>query len=269
MWQPFFEENKSLWNAKVPIHLGSAFYDNEAFLKGKSSLTEIEADAFGDVRGKSLLHLQCHFGQDTMSWARKGAKATGIDFSENAIEAARKINDELGLDVSFVLSDVYSLPEVLEDQFDFVFTTYGAIPWLPDLGKWAEVVAHFLKPGGIFYLAEFHPTLYLFNFDTHQVEYGYFTEKTPYEELVTGTYADPAAPIEHKEFFWNHAISEVITPLVDRGLQLLEFKEYDYSPFNCFPNMVEREPGRFVWGNFGVRLPHIFSVKMRKIESAR
>jgi SAM-dependent methyltransferase len=235
-------------------------------MAGKSSLTEIEADALGDVSGKTLLHLQCHFGQDSLSWARRGAKVIGIDFSDKAIETAREINTALGLDASFVQSDVYALPAVLEGQFDFVFSTYGAIPWLPDLEKWAAVVSHFLKPGGIFYLAEFHPTLYLFNFDNYKVEYGYFTEKIPYEEVVSGTYADPNAPIEEKEFFWNHALSEVITPLLNQGLQLLELKEYDFSPYKCFPNMVEKEPGRFVWGDFGVRLPHVFSVKMKKGE---
>ncbi len=264
MWQSFFEENKSLWNEKVEVHLKSAFYDHASFLKGKSSLTEIEINALGEVRGKSLLHLQCHFGQDTLSWARLGAKATGVDFSEKAVEAARRFNDELGLDASFVLSELYSLPGVLTGQFDVVFTSFGVLAWLPDMEKWAEVVAHFLKPGGIFYIAEFHPMLYLFNFDNCKMEYGYFSEKLPYQEQVKGTYADPNAPIDHTEYFWNHATSEVITALLRQGLILLEFTEYDYSPFNCFPNMKEREPGRYVWGDTGLRLPHVFSLKMIK-----
>lgn len=263
MWQSYFDQNKKLWNEKVPIHLGSKFYDHAAFLAGKSSLTEIEANALGDVRGKSLLHLQCHFGQDSLSWARQGAKVTGIDFSEKAIEAAREINDTLGLDARFLCSDVYDLPAVLDEQFDIVFSTYGAIPWLPDLEKWAAVVKRHLKPGGIFYLAEFHPTLYLFNFDTGKVEYGYFTEAEPYGETVSGTYADPQADLHEKEYFWNHSIADVLSPLLQQGLELLELNEYDFSPYQPFSNMTERAPGQFVWNLLGVRMPHVFSLKMR------
>lgn len=263
-WSKFFEENKKVWDDRVETHLHSDFYDQTSFMAGKSSLTEIEAGALGDVKGKSMLHLQCHFGQDSLSWARLGAKVTGVDFSEKAILTAQKINNELGLDAEFVLSDVYDLPNVLNGQFDIVFTTYGGIPWLPDLDKWAKVVGHFLKPGGVFYQAEFHPLFYIFNFDNHKVEYGYFTEKNPYSEEISGTYADRYAGIQGTEHFWNHGLSEVIGPLLGQGLQLVEFKEYDFSPYNCFPNMVEKEAGRFVWGNFGVRLPHIFSIKMMR-----
>lgn len=264
MWEKYFEQNKNLWNNKVDIHVKSKFYDMKGFLSGKSSLTEIEANALGDVSGKTLLHLQCHFGQDTLSWARQGSIVTGIDFSEKAITTAGMLADTLGLNARFILSNVYDLKEVLDEKFDLVFTTFGAIPWLPDLEKWAAVVNTFLKPGGIFYIAEFHPTLYLFNFDNHQVEYGYFTEKEPYSEDVTGTYADPGAALKEKEYFWNHGISDVMRPLLKEGMEVVDFQEYDFSPYNPFPNMTEREPGRYVWGNFGVRLPHIYSLKMKK-----
>ncbi|MBI1225557.1 MAG: methyltransferase domain-containing protein [Bacteroidetes bacterium] len=263
-WQTYFEQNRKIWNDRVETHLKSDFYDHTSFMAGKSSLTEIEANALGDVNGKTLLHLQCHFGQDSLSWARQGALVTGIDFSENAIETAKQINDELGLNARFLNSDVYQLPEVLSGKFDIVFSTFGAIPWLPDLEKWADVVSHFLKPGGIFYLAEFHPTFYLFNFENHKVEYGYFTEGKPYSEEISGTYADRYAGVQGLEHFWNHSLSEVMSPLLKNGLQVLDFQEFDFSPYNCFPNMVEREPGRFCWGNFGVRIPHIFSLKMQK-----
>ena len=263
MWKKYFDQNKTLWNNKFDVNFKSKFYDMEGFLSGKSSLTEIEANALGDVNGKSLLHLQCHFGQDTLSWARQGAVVTGVDFSDKSIDAARSLAGDLNLDARFILSNVYDVPEVLDEKFDIVFSTFGAIPWLPDLEKWASIVNRYLKPSGIFYLAEFHPTFYLFNFDNFQVEYGYFTEKEPYSEEVTGTYADRYADIKGKEYFWNHSISEVMTPLLKEGLQVLDFQEYDFSPYQCFPNMTEREPGRYTWGNFGVRLPHIFSLKMR------
>lgn len=265
-WQEYFEQNQKVWNERVETHLKSEFYDQAGFIAGKSTLTEIETNAFGDVNGKTLLHLQCHFGQDTMTWSRRGAKATGIDFSEKAIEAARNINAQLGLDAQFVHSDVYDLPNVLNGQFDYVFTTFGGIPWLPDLEKWAAVIGHFLKPGGTFYMAEFHPTLYLFNFDNYKIEYGYFTEQNPYSEEITGTYADHKAGIQGIEHFWNHSISEVMMPLIGQGLQVLDFQEFDFSPYNCFPNLIQREPGRYVLGNLGVRLPHVFSLKMQKMD---
>ena len=264
--QHLFEENKKMWDARVEPHTKSAMYKMEAFLAGETSLTEIERDELGDVSGKSLLHLQCHFGQDTLSWARKGAKATGIDFSPNAIAKANEIRDQLGLDARFIETNVYDLPAVLDGRFDFVFSSYGTIVWLPDLDKWASIVSRYLKPGGIFYLAEFHPTLYMFNFDNYQVEYDYFNDGNPYIEEVVGSYADTESKTKATEYFWNHPVSEIVNALIKNGLELLELKEYDFSPYNCFPNMYEREPGRYVWGQdkFGRRIPMILSVKMRK-----
>ena len=264
--QQYFETNQKFWDSRVESHLNSEMYDMKAFMAGESSLKEIESEALGDVSGKTLLHLQCHFGQDTLSWERKGAIATGMDFSEKAITKAREIRDELGLKSRFIASNVYDLPEVLNEKFDIVFTSYGATPWLPDLEKWAAIVSHFLKPGGLFYIAEFHPTLYMFNFDNYQVEYGYFNENKPYIEEVTGSYADPDNPQKGTECFWNHSISEKVNALLKNGLQLLELNEYDYSPYNCFPNMTEREPGRYTWGQdkFGVKVPLVLSLKMRK-----
>ncbi len=264
--QDYFAVNQKLWDGRVAAHTKSELYDMESFMSGKTSLKEIEKDALGNVTGKTLLHLQCHFGQDTLSWSRKGAKATGIDFSENAIAKAKQLNEQLGLDVEFVTSNVYDLPEVLFGEFDYVFTSYGATPWLPDLDKWAAIVSRYLKKGGIFYLAEFHPTLFMFNFDNHQVEYSYFNENKPYSEEVTGSYADKTGETNGKEYFWNHSISEKVNALLNQGLTLLELKEYDFSPYNCFPNMIEREPGRYVWGQekFGVRVPMTLSLKMEK-----
>ncbi len=264
--QQFFQDNLKLWDARVEVHTKSSLYKMKAFLEGETSLTEIERDALGDVSGKSLLHLQCHFGQDTLSWARKGAKVTGIDFSPNAIAKAEEIRDQLDLNARFVTSNIYDLPEVLAGEFDIVFTSYGATPWLPDLEKWAAIISRYLKKGGTFYLAEFHPTLYIFNFDNYKVEYSYFNENKPYSEEVIGTYADKSDQTKGTEHFWNHSISEKVNALLKEGLQLVELNEYDFSPYNCFPNMVEREPGRYVWGadKFGVRIPMILSLKMVK-----
>lgn len=264
--QQYFDLNKKFWDSRVEPHQSSSLYDMKAFMAGKSSLTEIEKDELGDVTQKTLLHLQCHFGQDTISWARKGAIATGVDFSGKAIDKANEIKDELGVQARFIESNVYDLPEVLDEQFDIVFTSYGATPWLPDLTKWAAIVSRYLKKGGLFYIAEFHPTLYMFDFDTYQVAYNYFNEGKPYIEEVTGSYANPDDPTKSTECFWNHSISEKLNALLKEGLQLIEMKEFDYSPYNCFPNMVEEKTGRYVWGKdkFKVNMPMVMSLKMRK-----
>jgi SAM-dependent methyltransferase len=158
------EANRALWNTWAPLNFASKFYDVEAFAAGRGhDLDPIARAGPGDVRGKSLLHLQCHFGMDTIRWAKHGATVTGVDFSEEAIAAARALAARMGVPATFVHSDVYELPAKLEGRFDVVFTSHGVLNWLPDLERWAQVVARFLAPGGIFYIVEAHPMMNLFN----------------------------------------------------------------------------------------------------------
>ena len=154
--------NRTNWDERTPVHAASESYDVEGFKAGRITLHDVERGEMGDVSGKTLLHLQCHFGLDTMSWARLGAKATGVDFSDAAIDLARSLNSELDLDVRFIRSNVYDLPDVLDEQFDIVFTSVGVLCWLPDLDKWASVVSHHLKPGGMFYILDGHPLMNVF-----------------------------------------------------------------------------------------------------------
>lgn len=259
----YFESNKKLWNARTPFHASSEFYNVSDFKKGKTSLKNIELDEMGDVKGKSLLHLQCHFGMDTLSWARKGAKATGIDISDEAIKLARELNDELHLDTKFVCSNVYDLKEHLDEKFDIVFTSYGTIGWLPDLDKWADIVSHFLKKGGTFYIADFHPVLWMFDDLFQQIIYPYFNKGVIRTE-IPGTYADRDADIHSVEYGWNHSMSEIFGSLLKHGLKITAFNEYPYSPFNCFRNMVERGDGNYRLRNFDEKLPMVFSIKAVK-----
>jgi 2-polyprenyl-3-methyl-5-hydroxy-6-metoxy-1,4-benzoquinol methylase len=150
MMNQYTHANRILWNAWTKIHEKSQFYDIQAFKAGGNTLKSIELDELGDVRGSSLLHLQCHFGQDTLSWARLGAQVTGVDLSDEAISLARSLAGELGLKARFVCSDLYELPQVLKEQFDIVFTSYGVLAWLSDLPRWAGIIANFIKPGGYF-----------------------------------------------------------------------------------------------------------------------
>ncbi len=262
----YFESNQKLWDQKTPIHLNSEFYDMEAFRAGKTSLNRDEIAHLGDdIAGKSLLHLQCHFGQDTLSWAKMGAKATGMDFSEKAIQQARALNDEMGLDATFIQSNVYDLKENLQGQFDVVFTSYGVLTWLPDLEEWASIVNHFLKPGGIFYIMEFHPALFMLDWDTGKITFQYFNSGSPYLEEAEGTYADPKSGLKAKEYFWCHSLHESIQPLLKQGFQLLDFQEYTDTPYNCMPNLKQLPDGYYQYEmEGGIIMPHRYSLKMLK-----
>jgi ubiquinone/menaquinone biosynthesis C-methylase UbiE len=258
----YLEINKAAWNKRTGVHVNSEFYNNGTFKTGRNSLNNIELKLLGDVSGKKILHLQCHFGQDTLSLARLGAIATGVDFSDTAIAEANKLIAETGLPARFICSDVYELPEVLDEKFDIVFTSYGTIGWLPDLDKWAEVIAKFLKPGGRFVFAEFHPVVWMFDNNFEKIAYRYFKDE-PIIETDNGTYADNEAPIEYETVSWNHGIGEVITSLLATGLNIESFNEYDYSPYNCFKDMDEFEPGRFRTKAHGDKLPMVYSVSAR------
>lgn len=255
--------NKDSWNKRVAVHLESDFYDVPGFLAGKTSLKNPELSLLGDISGKSVLHLQCHFGQDSISLARMGAKVTGIDLSDAAIEQAKELNRKCGTDASFVASDVYDLPNHLEGQFDIVFTSYGTIGWLPDLDKWAHVVNHFLKDGGKFIFAEFHPAIWMFDDDHEKVFYSYFTSE-PIVETYSGTYAQPNSEVEVQDISWNHGLAEVMTSLLNQGLNIRHFQEYDYSPWNCFRGMQEDNPDEFRIAKFGNKVPLMYTLVAEK-----
>ncbi|MCX6316361.1 MAG: class I SAM-dependent methyltransferase [Bacteroidetes bacterium] len=263
-YQTYFEANKHLWNQRTLVHKDSSFYDLEGFKKGNTVLTPIELGELGDVNGKSLLHLQCHFGMDTLNWARLGAQVTGIDLSDEAINQANTLKDELSLPAKFVCSNVYDLPDHLSGTYDIVFTSYGVVGWLPDLDQWASIINHFLKPGGTFYIAEFHPAVWMFDDDFTHIKYYYDNR----ELIVTenqGTYTDREADIKGKEYSWNHSLSEVLNALIGAGLEIQLFNEYMYSPYPCFRNMVEgNQPGQWVIKGMEGKIPMVYSIRAIK-----
>ena len=169
----YYETNKKRWNELVGIHADSEEYDIDGFIAGKNSLQDIELRILGDVKGKSLLHLQYHFGMDTINWSRLGVKATGVDFSETAIELARELAKKTGMDTNFVCSNVYDLRNNLTGQFDIVFTSIGVLCWLQDVKEWARIIAHFLKPGGTFLLVESHPFMWVFDDEGEELSIKY------------------------------------------------------------------------------------------------
>lgn len=259
----YLEINKNSWNKKTESHLTSEFYDVEGFLNGKSSLNEIELNLLGDLKGKSVLHLQCHFGQDTISLSRLGAKATGIDLSDKAIESADKLAIEANSDAQFICSDVYDLPNHLQGEFDIVYTSYGTIGWLPDLDKWAKVISKFLKPGGRFIFVEFHPVVWMFDDNFEKVGYRYFNSGAIIETL-SGTYADKNADITQSYVMWNHDLSEVVNSLIKNGLEINSLDEFDYSPYNCFNHTIEFEPNKYRISHLDNKIPMVYSIAATK-----
>ncbi len=262
--QKAFETNRETWNQKVAVHAKSDFYNLEAFKKGATSLHRYELEALGDVKGKSMLHLQCHFGQDTLSIARMGGQCTGVDLSDKGIELARQLNEELNLDAQFVCCNVLDTSQHINKQFDIVFTSYGVIGWLPDLQPWAQIIAERLKPGGFFYMVEFHPIAWMFDYTVNppKMIYGYDQAEAIYEEYE-GTYADDdTTKITSKEYGWNHSLSEVIDSLLQAGLQLEFFREHKGSPYNIFPNLVKNNEGLYQLEN-GL-YPLVYEVKFVK-----
>lgn len=255
----YLEKNKAAWNAKTAVHIDSDFYDMPAFLRGETTLKPLELGLLGDVSGKRILHLQCHFGQDSLSLARMGAVVTGVDLSDAAIQKARELADELELRASFINCDVYSLKEHLHETFDIVFTSYGTIGWLPDLDRWADIVQHFLKPGGTFVMVDFHPVVWMFDDQFKEVAYSYFNTETIVEQ-VDGSYADRDAAISYETVSWNHPTSELLQSLIDAGLTLKQYREWDYSPYACFQELEEDEPGVFRIKHQKGKLPMVYGI---------
>lgn len=249
MAEPSWRElNRAMWDERVPLHLNSKLYDLPKFKVGALSLRAHEIADLGEVAGKELIHLQCHFGKDTLSWARLGARATGLDFSEPAVRAAVQLAREIGVDARFVASDVYDAPAALEHRkFDIVYTGVGALCWLPDIERWAKVVFDLLRPGGQLYLFEFHPFKWIFDPDAEGLEIrdDYFTPAEGAREDGV-TYADataPAAPTPTIQ--WNHPLGEVVTALAAAGMRIQSLRELDGDVLRQWPMMVKGEDGLY------------------------
>ncbi|MEO6189099.1 MAG: class I SAM-dependent methyltransferase [Saprospiraceae bacterium] len=255
--------NKESWNNKVDYHMESEFYDVESFKKGKNSLNEIELNLLGSLEGKSVLHLQCHFGMDSISLARLGAIVTAVDFSDKAIDTAKQLADEQNVNLELICCDVLELDQHLDKKFDIVFTSYGTVGWLADLNQWARIVEHFLKPNGDFVFVEFHPVVWMFSDEFNSVAYSYFKGE-PIIEKVQGTYADREADSEFVSVNWNHGLAEVVTALLSTGLEIKNFNEYNYSPYNCFLGTEEFEPGKFRIAHFENKIPMVYSISAKK-----
>ncbi len=268
-----FAVNRELWEAWTAVHAEGDFYDLAGFRTGGIRLRDHEIEAVGDVSGRTLLHLQCHFGIDTLSWARLGARVTGADFSPAAIRLARELAADLGFpDARFVESNLYDLPDHLDGTFDVVYTSRGVLGWLPDIGGWAAVVARFLAPGGTFYITEIHPVAQAFENEgvgagELRLAYPYWEHRDPLVFDVTGSYADPSADVgKQEEHGWDHGLGEIVTALVQAGLRIEMLEEHPYLDWSA-DFLVEASPGsgRFVLPPATTgELPLMFSLRATK-----
>ena len=262
----YLETNRASWDERVPIHAEGEFYDVASFKAGQERLRPFELREVGDVSGKDLVQLQCHFGIDTLSWARHGARVVGLDFSGPAVEQASRLAAELGLDAEFVQADVYEAVAALGDRdFDVVYTGLGAINWLPDIRRWAGVAAALVRPGGFLYLAEFHPFTEVFGDEDLAVTHDYFHSAEPEVWDEPGTYADFEAETVHNTTYeWKHTIGDVVSAVVEAGLVLELLHEHDYTLFPRWPFLEKSGFDTYRLPEGTPRLPLMYSLLARK-----
>ncbi len=268
-YQQYIEENRAYWDELAIHHPDTDSYDVESFLQGESTIRRLEREELAVVDAE-LLHLQCHFGMDTLSWVRNegAAHATGVDFAPTAIETARELREQIGLTPAaarFIESDIYDLPSVLDETFEIVVTTYGTIHWLPDLDRWAEVIATHLDPGGTFYIADGHPLAEPFHHESTatdlRVHNPYFnTDVTTLE--FDGSYAGTDFGLENQRSHgFSHSLGAIITALVDAGLQISFVHEHPWSFFQRFEAMEADENDRWWLPELEYELPFTVSIK--------
>lgn len=258
--------NLDLWNEWTDINAQSALYRLEEFKHGENKLNQLEREEVGDVNGRSLLHFQCHFGMDTLSWARLGAQVTGVDFSDRAIQLARELSRETGIPGRFICCDLYDLPKHLEEQFDIIYTSYGVLTWLSDLTRWAGLIDRYLKPGGLFYIAEFHPFALMFDEDAPEPRllYPYFA-KDVIVCPIQGSYSDKDAPMKTKESYeWQHTMGEIITVLCQAGLRIEFLHEHPFSVYQQLAFLQPNAEHNYALPPDMVDFPLMYSIRARK-----
>jgi SAM-dependent methyltransferase len=240
----FFAANRANWDERADIHAEdvTGAYAIERFLAGEDVLFPIEAAEIGEIAGCNLLHLQCHIGIDTLCLVRRGARATGIDFSPQALAHARMLAGKSGLEARFVEGNVYHAPGIAGVDFDMVYTTWGTIVWLPDIRGWAKVVAACLRPGGRLYYADTHPSLAVLEEVGGKLEptFNFRTPSTVPLEFAAGpTYTGDPRVLTRPSFEWIHPMSDILNALIEAGLSVSWVHEHEALPFRIFPMMVQ------------------------------
>ncbi|EDP46862.1 class I SAM-dependent methyltransferase [Rickettsiella grylli] len=257
--------NQHGWNLRTSVHINSSFYDVEGFLKGKSTLNFPEREFLSDVFRKKLLHLQCHFGLDTLSFSRMGAETVGVDLSSEAINYAKILCKKSNINSQFIIGDVHQLSQyIAANTFDIIYSSYGVICWLYDLDIWAKEIFKVLKKNGEFVLIEFHPILdYVYNGNISG-KLQYFSDGQTVCEETTGTYTDRESPIKYSEYRWKHNLADVVSALLNTTMKLEKMKEYPYTPFKLFEDLDINN--KFGWSNSSNKnqYPYLYALKFRK-----
>ena len=244
--------NQAYWNDLVDIHMaqntGGRGYRVREFFDGDCILDPLVRGEIGDIEGMSLLHLQCHFGLDTLSLARLGASVTGVDFSPNGVATARKLSEQSGVPGRFIEGRIEDVPSLIDEQFDMVFTSWGAINWLGDLGVWAAAIDHALKPGGVFYIADAHPLVMAFDDEAEPgdqpppIIYGYFPSAEPTGFETTSDYADEDVVLKTtRTFEWFHSLGEIVTRLCEVGLRIEFLHEHNVLAWRGVKGLVRQD----------------------------
>jgi SAM-dependent methyltransferase len=244
--------------------VASRFYDVASFRRTGDSLHRIEKDGIGEIRGRRVLHLMCHFGMDSISLAKRGASVVGVDFSPQAIAYATTLAHDMGADASFICADVFALGEHTDERFDMVYMTYGVLGWLDEMAGWARIVAAHLKPGGRLYLIDFHPVYWMLS--GRAVAYPYDSAGKPIVITPQGTYADRSATIRGNEYWWNHGLGTIIDSLIAAGLEIAAFAEHPCSPYDG-GSMREVRPGAWMVKGLEGAIPILF--ELRAVRSRR
>lgn len=269
--RPYFEANLRHWNEVARLHPTTDFYrfHLDRIRSGGTSLHQFEIDDVGDIAGKSLLHLQCHIGTETLSWAKRGARVTAVDFSPDALAHVSKFAAELGVAVRCIESNIYDLPNVLDEEFDVVYTSWGVVGWLPDLAGWGRVISRFVREGGIFYLAEFHPVMWLLDETSEELRlrYSYFQD-APFFDESDGSYADAEAKLENRATYgFEYPLGKVITALIESGLRIEHLHEYPGCGPKLLKMLVPDESTDERWHVMPAGLPQLplsFTLRARK-----
>ena len=255
--------NRDLWNRWTPIYAASSFFDVAGFRQGANTLKDPERKALGDVHGKSILHLQCGLGLDSLSLARQGANVTGLDYADASIDFARQLAEELGLSARFICSNVYAAAERLDQSYDIVLASYGVLHWLHDLNEFARIVSRALVEGGFFFLVDFHPLFNMLDGEGRSFAFPYFPDG-PVRTIKKGACVDPSADVEHLAYEWPHSLEEILMAMLEAGLRLVEFFEYPFMPFDRLPYLEPVGQGRYAAARNGFPLPLMFSLKAVK-----
>jgi SAM-dependent methyltransferase len=256
--------NRANWDDRVAIHLASELYDVAGWLAGARDPRPWELEVIGDVGGLDVVHLQCHFGLDTLSLAHAGARVTGVDLSGVAVAKARHLAEKAGLAdrATFVESDVLQAAAALVPQtFDLAYVSLGALCWLPDVARWAAQVRALLRPGGRLFVHDCHPLTLAAAATEVDLEYSYFEEREPWADDEEASYTDGTGRIAHtRSYMWNHSLGEIVTAVLDQGLRVDRFEEHDWTSFCRFPWLVRSDAQRWVTPPGHLRVPLSFTL---------